>query len=315
MNSSHLETLQKEATRLLQLESKILTDLITSEGILSEPKAGEKQSFNKQNTPHNIEVLKGELHKLEKLEMVVAVVGTMKAGKSTTINAIVGSEVLPNRNRPMTAIPTLIQHTKGQTQPLLEFKHKAPIETLMRALNKEIANPKNHKKIQELEKEKDLQRLIQHLKIVDNCKCANQYSGPDEIFNFLRILNDLVRLSNDLGIEFPFHEYDEIHEIPVIKVEFAHLSGSNNSTGTLTLLDTPGPNESGQPHLRKMLKDQLSKASAVLAVMDFTQLKSEADAQMREDLKDIINVSGDRLYAIVNKLDQRDRHSDRYLST
>ena len=47
---------------------------------------------------------------------------------------------------------------------------------------------------------------------------------------------------------------------------------------TVTLLDTPGPNESGQPHLRKMLKDQLAKASAVLAVLDFTQLKSDADA-------------------------------------
>ncbi|HBV0140261.1 TPA: antirestriction protein [Escherichia coli] len=29
--------------------------------------------------------------------MVLAVVGTMKAGKSTTINAIVGQEILPNR--------------------------------------------------------------------------------------------------------------------------------------------------------------------------------------------------------------------------
>lgn len=315
MNSSHLETLKKEATRLLQLEIQILNNLINSEGILSEPEAGKKETFDKQNTPQFINVLQGELHKLEKLEMVVAVVGTMKAGKSTTINAIVGSEVLPNRNRPMTAIPTLIQHTKGQTQPLLEFKHKAQIEKLMRVLNKEILNPKNKKKIHELEKEKNLQHLIQHLRRVDNCKCANQYSGPDKIFQFLSNLNDLVRLSNDLEIEFPFDKYDKIHEIPVIKVEFAHLRGSNNSTGTLTLLDTPGPNESGQPHLRKMLKDQLSKASAVLAVMDFTQLKSEADAQMREDLKDIINVSGDRLYAIVNKLDQRDRHSDRYLST
>lgn len=45
---------------------------------------------------------------------MLAVVGTMKAGKSTTINAIVGQEILPNRNRPMTSVPTLIRHVPGK---------------------------------------------------------------------------------------------------------------------------------------------------------------------------------------------------------
>ncbi|MBE8181862.1 dynamin family protein, partial [Leptospira borgpetersenii serovar Ballum] len=45
------------------------------------------------------EMLQAELRKTTQQEMVVAIVGTMKAGKSTTINAIVGKEVLPNRNR------------------------------------------------------------------------------------------------------------------------------------------------------------------------------------------------------------------------
>ncbi|MBE8366043.1 dynamin family protein, partial [Leptospira borgpetersenii serovar Balcanica] len=44
------------------------------------------------------EMLQAELRKTTQQEMVVAIVGTMKAGKSTTINAIVGKEVLPNRN-------------------------------------------------------------------------------------------------------------------------------------------------------------------------------------------------------------------------
>jgi replication fork clamp-binding protein CrfC len=49
--------------------------------------------------------------------------------------------------------------------------------------------------------------------------------------------------------------------------------------GQLTLLDTPGPNEAGQPHLQKMLSEQLARASAVLAVMDYTQLKSISDEE------------------------------------
>ncbi len=59
-------------------------------------------------------MLNNELRKISRLEMVLAIVGTMKAGKSTTINAIVGTEVLPNRNRPMTALPTLIRHMPGK---------------------------------------------------------------------------------------------------------------------------------------------------------------------------------------------------------
>lgn len=39
-------------------------------------------------------MLNNELRKISRLEMVLAIVGTMKAGKSTTINAIVGTEVL-----------------------------------------------------------------------------------------------------------------------------------------------------------------------------------------------------------------------------
>ncbi len=80
-------------------------------------------------------MLNNELRKISRLEMVLAIVGTMKAGKSTTINAIVGTEVLPNRNRPMTALPTLIRHTPGQKEPVLHFSHVAPIDCLIQNYN------------------------------------------------------------------------------------------------------------------------------------------------------------------------------------
>jgi replication fork clamp-binding protein CrfC len=45
--------------------------------------------FDKQKALKRIEELEGEQIKTARREMVLAVVGTMKAGKSTTINAIV----------------------------------------------------------------------------------------------------------------------------------------------------------------------------------------------------------------------------------
>ncbi len=78
--------------------------------MLSDSKNENRLLFDKQKALKRIEELEGEQIKTARREMVLAVVGTMKAGKSTTINAIVGQEILPNRNRPMTSVPTLIRH-------------------------------------------------------------------------------------------------------------------------------------------------------------------------------------------------------------
>lgn len=308
MHEINIELLREEAQRLLQVEIELLGKMQNEPEVVSEARKGEQQTFDRTSIPKHIEVLQGELAKLEGLEMVLAVVGTMKAGKSTAINAIVGTEVLPNRNRPMTALPTLIRHTPGQTEPLLKFNNSQPINDLISTLHKVIQNPESKEMLQGLDRNRDMDEL---LSLIANQTLFNQtYQGADAIFGFLKNLNDLVRLSSELEVEFPFASYDEIHEMPVIEVEFAQLREMDQAHGRLTLLDTPGPNESGQQHLRKMLKEQLSKASAVLAVLDFTQLKSDADAEVRKELEEIASVAEGRLYTLVNKFDQKDRHGD-----
>ncbi|HBA8043901.1 TPA: dGTPase, partial [Escherichia coli] len=86
--------------------------------------------------------------------------------------------------------------------------------------------------------------------------------------------------------------------------------GMDACQGTLTLLDTPGPNEAGQPQMEVMMRDQLQKASAVLAVMDYTQLNSKADEEVRKELNAIADVSAGRLFVLVNKFDEKDRNGD-----
>lgn len=308
MHLKNIETLRSEAQRLVEMEAQLLEKMLDEPGVIAAGKDGEAQTFDRDSTRKHIEVLQGEGTKLADLEMVLAVVGTMKAGKSTTINAIVGTEVLPNRNRPMTALPTLIRHTPGQTEPLLKFSNSEPIHRLIQTLRDELVKPKNRQFLDGLKSDSDMQGLITFIEHHDQ---YNQlYRGADAIFEFLKGLNDLVRLSRDLNVDFPFSDYDEIHEIPVIEVEFVHLRETSQAQGRLTLLDTPGPNESGQPHLRKMLREQLSKASAVLAILDFTQLKSDADAEIRKELQEIAEISKGRLYTLVNKFDQKDRHGD-----
>ncbi|MBH3537656.1 dynamin family protein [Pseudomonas aeruginosa] len=308
MHENTIAILQEEARRLLDVEIDLLERMQAEPGVVVDEQDGGHQTFSSTSIGKDIEMLRGERAKLENLDMVLAVVGTMKAGKSTTINAIVGTEILPNRNRPMTALPTLIRHTPEQIEPVLRLENNAPINDLLGQLYEVYRSPAGQQALEGLERTDDMLQLLSMIQRQE--RFAMRYEGPEAIFGFLKSLNDLVRLAAVLGVEFPFSSYDEVHELPVIEVRFAHLSETAEAGGRLTLLDTPGPNESGQPHLRKMLREQLRNASAVLAVMDFTQLKSEADEQVRQDLESISEICSGRMYALVNKIDQANRNSD-----
>lgn len=315
MHTQTIFELSLEAERLLQLALQNLDTLKSMPTAMLESTAaaitGETNNvlplhFSARGVDAQQAMLNNELRKITRLEMVLAIVGTMKAGKSTTINAIVGTEVLPNRNRPMTALPTLIRHTPGQKEPVLHFSHASPIDELIQLLQKQLGDYDRGKLAQRLEIDKDMNTLLERIEKGEAFE--KHHLGAQPIFHCLKSLNDLVRLSQALGVEFPFSEYAAIEHIPVIEVEFVHLAGLDAHLGQLTLLDTPGPNEAGQPHLQKMLSEQLSRASAVLAVMDYTQLKSISDEEVRQ----AISAAGKSvpLYALVNKFDQKDRNSD-----
>ena len=307
MHEDNIANLREEALRLIQLELASLEKMKQAPGLLS-ASADSQQTFDQVSADAAIKVLQGESAKLEKLDMVLAVVGTMKAGKSTTINAIVGAEVLPNRNTPMTAIPTLIRHVPGQKDPVLHLTHREPLDALCCQLQRQLDASATVQRIKD-SGDADLYELA--LKVREGWVLPEVSEGAAAIFQTLKGINDLVRLSGPalLNIDFPFDEYSSVANLPVICVEFAHLGEKTGGAGTLTLLDTPGPNEAGQgDRLRSMLKEQLSKASAVLAVMDYTQLKSEADAKVQAALLEIAEVARGRLYALVNKFDQKDRN-------
>lgn len=308
MQQPTIDVLSTEANRLLDLSIQFLNYMNEQKGVVAAAMQGENQTFDQASLAKHIEVLQGEKTKLANLDMVLAVIGTMKAGKSTTINAIIGSEVLPNRNRPMTALPTLIRHTPKQIEPLLKFDNNGPINQLLAQLSPLLNKPEVANTLAALADNPDMHELLQ--RIQERKLFSTRYEGADNIFWFLKSLNDLVRLCQELEVDFPFEHYDEVHEMPVIEVEFAHLRHMPETRGRLTLLDTPGPNEAGQTHLRVMMKEQLAKASAILAVMNYGQLKSDADDEVREQLKSIASTAQGRLYALVNKYDEKDRNGD-----
>ncbi|MBI9853036.1 dynamin family protein [Escherichia coli] len=308
MHEKNIALLCDEADRLLQLNINLLRQMVEEPDVLSDSKNENRLLFDKQKALKRIEELEGEQIKTARREMVLAVVGTMKAGKSTTINAIVGQEILPNRNRPMTSVPTLIRHVPGKTEPVLHLEHIQPVRNLLITLQEKLATPAGQQVAQTLQQTGDTRELLDIL--TDDGWLKNEYHGEEEIFTGLASLNDLVRLAAAMGTEFPFDEYAEVQKLPVIDVEFSHLVGMDACQGTLTLLYTPGPNEAGQPQMEVMMRDQLQKASAVLAVMDYTQMNSKADEDVRKELNAIADVSAGRLFVLVNKFDEKDRNGD-----
>lgn len=308
MHEKNIALLCDEADRLLQLNINLLRQMVEEPDVLSDSKNENRLLFDKQKALKRIEELEGEQIKTARREMVLAVVGTMKAGKSTTINAIVGQEILPNRNRPMTSVPTLIRHVPGKTEPVLHLEHIQPVRNLLITLQEKLATPAGQQVAQTLQQTGDTRELLDIL--TDDGWLKNEYHGEEEIFTGLASLNDLVRLAAAMGTEFPFDEYAEVQKLPVIDVEFSHLVGMDACQGTITLLDTPGPNEAGQPQMEVMMRDQLQKASAVLAVMDYTQMNSKADEDVRKELNAIADVSAGRLFVLVNKFDEKDRNGD-----
>ncbi|MDO6406991.1 dynamin family protein [Pantoea phytobeneficialis] len=309
MHETTIALLCDEASRLLQLNIDLLHKMTDEPQMLPETKQGDlEQLFDRQQAAKKREELAGEQQKIAQREMVLAIVGTMKAGKSTTINAIVGKEILPNRNTPMTSVPTLIRHVPGKITPDLTVRNTEVLRSLLAELKEKTAGDKARKGLFGLMKDDEKSRLLNVIR--DQHWLQDNYQGEEAIFSFLNHLNDLVRLSGELNVTFPFDAFNEFHELPLIEVEFSHLTGMDDSQGTLTLLDTPGPNEAGQPHIQAMMREQLQKASAVLAVLDYTQLNSLADQEVRNELNAFTATAAGRLFVLVNKFDQQDRHSD-----
>ena len=302
-----MEIFRNRAQRLLNKQIALLEGLLKEGDVITNKRKDAEQTFTRESVPKDLEVLRGELSKLAKLDLVLAIVGTMKAGKSTAINAIVGTEVLPTRNRPMTALPTLIRHTPGTTNPILRFENRRPINDHASRLRGKVQKSRQDLR-HEMDRDPHFHDLVDS--IDKGADFKGIYEGASEIAEFLKDLNDLVRLSSRFDLEFPFDDYDEVGEMPVIEVEFAHLAEMQGRSGRLVLLDTPGPNEAGQSQLRRLLQEQLSKSSAVLVVLDYTQMGSVADDYVRGELKKIAEVMAGRTYVLVNKFDEADRHGD-----
>ncbi len=250
--------------------------------------------------------------KVEDLELTIAFVGTMKAGKSMTINAIIGSEVLPSRAKAMTVLPTVITHQLGQTNPILKIEKVEPFNNAINDIKKSLIELDNNHESDFTFGIEEQDKILDKIRSGHLTYLKNQYDGSTGIYDFLESINDIVRIVNDPNfcINNPLNDYTLVSDFPHIYVEFSYLKDRiQNGIGKLSLIDTPGPNEAGQGHLKVVVQEQLHKASAIVSILDFTQLKTTADNELRELIMQQHNI-GTNIFVMVNKFDQRNNQRD-----
>ncbi|CAF1191906.1 unnamed protein product [Rotaria sordida] len=117
LSSSVSENLYNQTLCTLRSSENKLCDIVkqlNSESLRSSPKLDDLTQY--------CNFFRDEIESVEKLELRMAIVGTMKAGKSTILNAIIGYDLLPSRNTAMTTLPTEILFSQHSKEPQLILK-------------------------------------------------------------------------------------------------------------------------------------------------------------------------------------------------
>ena len=299
----NVQELQKDVIELLEQISSLMCRASTK---LGSDSAGEKYRDFQQ------EVAEAALN-VKKLELMMAIVAPMNAGKSTIINAIVGQGILPSRNAAMTTLPTKIVFNAELTEPILTLSAEilSVFQETILALRRKF-QPLGSERMQEkIAQYPHLMDLLREIQAPVGFPTQAKTSGREEIIKSLTGLNDIIRLCSLLE---PYSDpLGQLIDVPCIETPFRRSQKTDHTEmlGNLVIVDTPGPNEAGENlKLAAVVAEQLRKSSIVLIVLDFTQLKTEAAESVKKEVQQVINLRGkENLYVLINKVDQR-RKSD-----
>ncbi len=242
------------------------------------------------------------------LQLRMAIIAPMKAGKSTIINAIAGQELLPSCATAMTTLPTEIVFSTKLKEPILTLAAEtiSIFQEIYQDIKQQIANSGIESLQHRLARYPHLLDLLGEINAAD-FPFSNKIKGRAAINKALNHLNHIIRLYCALEpLKDPLAKFTEV---PCITTPFLGISGISQAKtlGNLVIVDTPGPNEAGENlRLTTVVEEQLRRSSIVLIVLDYTQLNNEAAEAIKKQVKPVLELIGqDNLYIVVNKVDQR----------
>ncbi|MEV7803972.1 dynamin family protein [Microbispora sp. NPDC088329] len=300
-----------ESDYWLQLHKDVVTRFTAVIELLEEATASALHwSPDDSDSEASLRHLRRRRQSVVDLELRMPIVAPMKAGKSTIINAIVGYDLLPARSEAMTTLPTRIELVDGLTEPELTIAREDAL--LFSSLIEELAvQVENHFSML-ADKLSHLEELLEDLRARKLGPIEECYRGHSRVLTVLILLNDLVRLS---GMLLPTADIlGQISDAPTLRTPYWRRPelGTAETTGRLSLIDTPGPDETGTAvRLTGAVRTQLENCHVVLILLDYTAMGREADEKIKNLTDPVVEQIGrGKLYAVVNKVDQR-RPGDR----
>lgn len=271
------------------------------------------------NTHHAIQQ---EIRNIERFELRMAIIAPMKSGKSTIINALIGDNILPARGNPMTTLPTEVVFKNDIEHPVLVLTEDA-IELIIDLQYRMQHSLTNEDVVKLLHNQSHLVKMANDLieKREDAFIRPSRFTTDlSEIQETLIFINDLIRIFINLSKEHAdafknvnlksFLQQNIRLEVPVSSLSDDYLTDIQTSIGSLTIVDTPGPNEAAaSDELKEIVESELKKAGIVIIVLNFTSMGTQADHHIFQDIESIrkMSVNSDCIYVIVNKVDQRRR--------
>ena len=306
MNGDLMRAAQDEAIRLLHEQHDLVSDLCQADDLIhGREEDGKGRVLDRERVAEIIEVLDGEADKIARIEFTLAVVGTVGAGKSTAINAIVGTEVLPNRTRPMTALPTVVRHKPNLREPQLTVNIADALDQMATDIAKKLQDGDRLEKVRRSHND-DMKTLIDDLAAGRIPAIGKRQDGRDRAFKTLGRIHDLLRLGRHdaVGVELPI-EHHELWEMPSLQVQFRCLADATQQSGTLSLAYIPEFKKARMSqNLSKVLGTQWKKASAVLIILDYTELNIEAPEELEMLIDEVSDIPEERVFVLLNKFDQ-----------
>jgi hypothetical protein len=273
-------------------------------------------SRNPDGLEGSVRMVRTDLDAVRNGELRAVVVAPMKAGKSTLVNAIIGYELLPARGSAMTTLPTRIVLDHVATAAELsapeglrpEFRlgdaDARQLERLIEAIGRRL--PGISEKI--TYEHSHLTDLVRRITAGELVRVERTVSGRAAVQAALMDLNDVLRLAELTGLS----NFARLADVPVIRTPYwSPNAREHEGPGRLVIIDTPGPDEAILAAvLAPVVVRQLTESHIVFVVLDYTHMNNQADKRIRELMQSTVGVIGkDKLYGIVNRIDQRDSES------
>lgn len=252
-----------------------------------------------------LETLEGLRCGLSGGRVYVATVGSMKAGKTTTLLSLCRPGILPTRTSAMTLLPTIVRNVPGLRVPGMQFPSAKKLSNLI------------HKIYQLLSRDRvDLvkplkQRFPDEEPVIDllargKFRLNEKILGEDAICSQLLHLNDFMRVTMRLcedidGLECPLEILTDISDFPVVEVSFT-ANQLEDFPSNIDLVDLPGPDEHRMGLLTERVLGVCAQCALTILVVNSTTIGTKDSMDFWHLLQDMIEHRGVRVNGVRPRL-------------